>query len=100
MSEHTLVVGELVGTRPQATALTAALPEDLTGAVVLVDLRATKAAAPSFVDQLVRELLVERRAARVVLGGANPRIAALATRAAGKHDRADRLETGQDPRAA
>jgi hypothetical protein len=100
MNDATVVVAELAGTRPQASALLSQLADDLAASTVHVDLRATKAAAPSFVDQLVRELLVDRGAAQVVLVGATARIAALAQRAAGKHDRSERLEVVESTRAA
>jgi hypothetical protein len=63
----TLPLPPLVGTRHRAQALAAKIPDDLTGATVIVDGRNLLAATESFADELVRILVVERHAAMMTV---------------------------------
>jgi hypothetical protein len=76
---------ELVSSRRQARALLADLPEDLLGAEVMLDCSRLQSAAPSFVDELIRAVLVERNCERLVLHAAPERTQMLARRAAATH---------------
>src|SRR5512132_236804 len=70
------------------------LAEDLSGTVVLVDCSALQATTPSFVDELVKAVLVDRGGERLVLRGAPERTVELGRRAAQNRGVVDRLETG------
>jgi hypothetical protein len=90
----TLIAPKLVSSRHQARELTAALADDLSGTVVLVDCSALQASTPSFVDELVKVVLVDRRGDRLIVKGAPERTVELARRAAQNRGVIDRLETG------
>jgi hypothetical protein len=90
----TLTAPKLVSSRDQARELTASLASDLADAVVMVDCSALQASTPSFVDELVKAVLVDRNADRLILKGAPERTVELARRAAGHRGVADRLEIG------
>ena len=90
----TLIAPKLVSSREQARELTASLPDDLSGTVVLVDCSALQASTPSFVDELVKAVLVDRRGSRLVVKGAPERTIELARRAAQNRGVGDRLEIG------
>jgi hypothetical protein len=90
----TLTAPKLVSSRDQARELTASLASDLADAVVMVDCSALQASTPSFVDELVKAVLVDRNADRLILKGAPERTVELARRAAGRRGVADRLEIG------
>ena len=83
----TLIAPKLVSSRDQAQKLTASLPGDLSGTVVMVDCSALQASTPSFVDELVKAVLVDRRGQCLVIKGAPDR-------AAQNRGVIDRLETG------
>jgi hypothetical protein len=88
----TLIAPRLVSSRHQARDLTANLADDLSGTVVMVDCSTLQASTPSFVDELVKAVLVDRRGNRLVIKGAPERTVELARRAAGNRGVADRLE--------
>jgi hypothetical protein len=85
---------KLLSSRHQARELTASLAEDLSGTVVLVDCSALQASTPSFVDELVKAVLVDRGGERLILKGAPERTVELARRAAQNRGVVDRLVTG------
>jgi hypothetical protein len=89
----TLIAPRLVSSRDQARELTASLPSDLSGTVVMVDCTALQASTPSFVDELVKAVLVDRQGARMIIKGAPERTVELARRAAQNRGVVDRLET-------
>jgi hypothetical protein len=89
----TLTAPKLVSSRDQARELTASLADDLSGAMVMVDCSALRASTPSFVDELVKAVLVDRNADRLVIKGAPERTVELARRAAQNREVLDRLET-------
>ena len=88
----TLTAPELVSSRDQARELTADLPAELSDVAVMLDCSALQASTPSFVDELVKAVLVERAAARLVLQGAPERTVELARRAAANHGVSERLQ--------
>ena len=90
----TLIAPKLVSSRDQARELTAGLPGDLSGTVVLVDCSALQASTPSFADELVKAVLVDRRGSRLVVEGAPERTVELVRRAAENRGVSDRLEIG------
>ncbi|MDP9206894.1 MAG: hypothetical protein M3O65_00045 [Actinomycetota bacterium] len=89
----TLIAPKLVSSRDQARELTASLPSDLADTIVMVDCTALQASTPSFVDELVKAVLVDRLGGRLVIKGAPERTVELARRAAQNRGVADRLET-------
>jgi hypothetical protein len=90
----TLIAPKLVSSRHQARELTANLADDLSDTAVMVDCSALQASTPSFVDELVKAVLVDRRGQRLVIKGAPDRTLELARRAAQNRGVIDRLETG------
>jgi hypothetical protein len=90
----TLIAPKLVSSRQQARELTATLAEDCSGTVVMVDCSALQASTPSFVDELVKAVLIDRRADRLLIKGAPGRTAALARRTAENRGVIERLEIG------
>ena len=90
----TLIAPKLVSSRHQARELTSSLASDLSGGVVMVDCATLQASTPSFVDELVKAVLVDRRGDRLILKGAPERTVELARRAAQNRGVSDRLETG------
>jgi hypothetical protein len=90
----TLVAPKLLSSRHQARELTAGLADDLSDVVVMVDCSALQASTPSFVDELVKAVLVDRRGSRLVIKGAPERTVELVRRAAQNRGVTDRLETG------
>jgi hypothetical protein len=90
----TLIAPKLVSSRDQARELTASLGPDLSDTVVMVDCTALQASTPSFVDELVKSVLVDRAGDRLIIKGAPERTVELARRAAQNRAVADRLETG------
>lgn len=59
---QTLPLPALAGTRRRAQSLLSNLPTDLSSATVVIDCRGLVAATESFADEMISELLVERRA--------------------------------------
>ena len=90
----TLIAPKLVSSRDQARELTAELTGDLSDTAVMVDCSALQASTPSFVDELVKAVLVDRGGHRLVLKGAPDRTVELARRAAQNRGVLDRLEIG------
>ncbi len=56
-----------LGSREQAAELLANLPTDLTGQTIVMSFRDNRSARPSFVDELVREVLFVRNACCLAL---------------------------------
>jgi hypothetical protein len=59
----------LAGSRPRAQQILKDLPGDLSKAVVELHCESLIAAAASFADEIVRSILVDRRALRLVVTG-------------------------------
>jgi hypothetical protein len=82
MTTETIATPRRVGSREQARSLFSTLPVDLSESEIHVDCSQVEASAPSFVDEMVKILLVERDAAQVRLLSAPPRTREYAERSA------------------
>ena len=80
-----------LGSREQATELLGGLPGDLTGQTIVVSFRENRSARPSFVDELVREVLFVRKAGCLVLQQPSELIRSTAERSASSRGLEDRL---------
>jgi hypothetical protein len=56
-----------LGSREQAEELVASVSHDLKGETVVVSFQATIVARPSFIDEMIRQILVERGASQLIL---------------------------------
>lgn len=90
---HSVTLPPLAGSRPAAAVLLSALPADLTGQQVTVLSRELLSGSPSFADELIRQLAVERNAAGVVVVGAEPTFEQYVHDAARNHDVGTRVTT-------
>lgn len=88
---YQMVAPRLVGSRESAQAILSTIPKDLVGQRVALNCRELRSGSPSFADEIVRVVLVERQAAELVLVGAGERFAAYVRDSAGAHDVVDRL---------
>lgn len=79
------------GSRDHARALLAGVPTQLNGKSVLLDCGGLVVATPSFLDEIVKEVLVIREADLLEILGATPRAVELAKRAADNRGVVDRL---------
>lgn len=79
------------GSRDQAKALAAALPADLEGETVVLDCSELVVGAPSFLDEIVKEVLVLRRAGALEVSEAPDRARELLERAAQNRSVGERL---------
>lgn len=79
------------GSRDHACDLLADLPSQMAGVSVVLDCTSLIVGTPSFLDEIVKEVLVVRRADRLEVIGGSARIAALIERAATNRGVADRL---------
>lgn len=86
-----LKIPENVGSRQQAKELLAQLPASLDQSVVALDCGQLLVATPSFLDEIVKQVLIERRGERLDLVNASPRARTLAERAAQNRGVAKRL---------
>jgi len=86
------------GSREQAQKLVAGLATDLTGESVLLDCTGMTVSSPSFLDELVKQVLVQRKASVLDAYAASQRTRALLERAASNRNVAGRLRL--TPRAA
>lgn len=98
---RTLKSPALVSSRPLARELADQLPSVLAGEEVVVDFSEAQATAPSFVDELVKIVLVERSAATLRMVHVPERTAAYARRSAERRSVAGHLEIeAREPRPA
>lgn len=79
------------GSRDQAQGLAASLPADLQGETVLLDCSALVVGAPSFFDEMVKQVLVLRGADALEISGAKDRARDLLERAAQNRSVRERL---------
>ncbi|HET7445339.1 MAG TPA: hypothetical protein VFJ57_11825 [Solirubrobacterales bacterium] len=86
-----LTIPENVGSRQQAKELLMQLPAGLGQTVVSLDCGQLLVATPSFFDEIVKQVLVERDAKRLDLLNASPRARTLAERSAHNRGVSDRL---------
>jgi len=93
MTTLSLTAPKNVGTRDLVrTWLESALPDDLEGSMVEVDCGPLRAPTPSFVDELLKILIIERRSPRVRLQNASERAQSIALQSAKNRHIADRVE--------
>jgi hypothetical protein len=85
-------VPRVSSSREQARSILEALPPDLSGNSIQIDCNELAVGTPSFLDEVVKIILVERHADRLRLMNAPGRVAEHAKRAAAKHEVSDRLE--------
>ena len=90
-AEPTVVLPERAGTREQAEKLVAGLPSNLAGVKVIVDGREMAASAPSYMDELVKQVLVIRGAGNLTLLDVGHRAAGYATASAQRRMVSERL---------
>lgn len=90
-AEPTLVLPERAAGRPEARHFVSSLRGSLAGITVHVDASGMAASAPSFLDELVKQILVDRGAAKLVLFNVTNRPAGFATSAAQRRSVEDRL---------
>jgi hypothetical protein len=79
------------GSRDQAQALLASVPERLEGQRIVLDCRDLQIATPSFLDEIVKLVLVDRGAAGLDVVNATDRVKTLLTRSSDNRDVAQRL---------
>lgn len=79
------------GSRDQAQTLAAVLPADLQGETVLMDCSELVVGAPSFFDEMIKQVLVVRRADALEITAAPNRARDLLERAAQNRSVRDRL---------
>jgi hypothetical protein len=79
------------GSRDQAQDLASLLAEDLTGQTVVIDLSNLLVGTPSFMDEIVKQVLEQRNAGKLEVTGAPERAQALLERSAENRGVRDRL---------
>ncbi len=79
------------GSREQARELIAALPEDLAGSGVALDCSGLTVGSPSFFDELVKQVLIVRKADVLDVSASTQRARTLLTRAAQNRNVVDRV---------
>lgn len=79
------------GSRDHARSLLAGLPSRMTGTSVVLDCRELIVGTPSFLDEVVKELLVVREADQLEIVGGTARVATLTERAATNRGVAERV---------
>lgn len=86
-----LTIPDLVGSRARAADIAAALPANLHGVTVEVDVANVESASQSFVDELCKQVLVIRRADKFVVHNASARFANHMNKAARLREVPERL---------
>lgn len=79
------------GSREQAQEITRTLPTDLKGKAVVLDCSTLLVGTPSFMDEIVKQILKQRDAARLEVRAAPERARELLERAADNRGVRDRL---------
>lgn len=85
----------VVGTRPAVAPFLADVPTDLRGEKVVLDSRALLSGTPSFADEMVKAVLVDRGADELVVLGASTDFASDVTVSARDHGVLDRVRLEQ-----
>ena len=85
------------GSRDQAQHLVSPLAEDLTGQTVVIDLSNLLVGTPSFMDEIVKQVLEQRNASKLEATGATERAQELLERAAENRGVRDRLHVAKRP---
>jgi F420-0:gamma-glutamyl ligase len=92
-----LTLPKLVGSRQLVARLLEHIPTDLGDDEVIVHAETVVSAAPSFVDELYKEILVTRRAALLTVECASERLAFYLERSANARGVRDRLVVDRSP---
>lgn len=82
---------EYVSTREMAQECLLSLPGDLSGKVVVLDCGRVEVSTPSFFDEAVKEILVNRHASSIELLATSERARTQALRSAENRDVADKI---------
>lgn len=82
------------GSRDQAQRLLQPLPTDLSGRPVVLDCTQMEVSSPSFLDEMVKEVLVLRAAEVFEIEGASDRVQSLLQRSADNRGVTERLRIG------
>jgi hypothetical protein len=85
----------VVGTRPAVAPFLADVPAELHGEKVVLDSRALLSGTPSFADEMVKAVLVDRGADELIVVGANSDFASDLTDSARDHGVLDRVHLEQ-----
>jgi len=88
---NTLEAPRLMGGRDQVTELLSSLPSDLNGTALAVHFEPSAMSTPSFVDELVRVVLIDRNASDLTLVNISERVCEIATEAAAHFGVRERL---------
>lgn len=91
MNVQSIKLPEHAGSREQARALTQPLVAPLSDHTIVLDFSAVLVCTPSFLDELVKQILEQRGASTVEVLGASARARELLARAAANRDVSDRL---------
>lgn len=89
---HRIVTPEHAGARDQARSLAAALGPDLVDEDVILDCTNLLVGTPSFLDEIVKQILVQRGARTLSVVMPSDRVHLLLERAAENRGARDRLE--------
>jgi len=92
VSIPSLETPEHAGSREQAIDLASALADDLTGQIVVLDFSGIVVSTPSFLDELIKQILERRHASALNVVGATDRARHLLIRAATNREVLDRLD--------
>lgn len=92
MAEPEIEVPAHAGSREQAAAMVTQLPLDLHGQTVVLDCKNLAISTPSFFDEMVKLVLLQRKAKQLELINANERARTHAERAAANRGVSERLE--------
>jgi hypothetical protein len=91
MRTDVMTLPERAGSRGEAQHLLERVPRSLAGTELRFDGHQLGAGSSSFMDELVKEVLVERGASSLILDGITPRAAEFARAAAARRGVAGRL---------
>lgn len=80
--ETMIAVSELLGSREQVVEVLSGLPLDLSNRAIVVSFDCNRLSRPSFIDELVREVLVVREASELNLRNASKTVQEFARRSA------------------
>lgn len=86
-----ITLPRVVGTRPAVAPFLDHLRADLKGETVVLDCRSLLSGTPSFADEIVKQVLADRRADELLVLGANSDFGADLAASAAAHGVIDRL---------
>ena len=95
-----LTLPERASSRDEARELTASLPASFANAVVTVDGHSLDWSSSSYVDELVKQILSNRNASKLILDQVSERVALFAKRSAERRGVFDRLTVKVRPLAS